>query len=56
MPLNLVGLNLSKRNDVAHLRANADNAKFEWARLGGATAIRADLLVKVADRSYEKLF
>lgn len=51
-----VGLNLSKRHDDAHLRPDADDSGFERAKLGGATGIGADLLIKVTDRSEENLF
>jgi hypothetical protein len=42
-------------DNVADLRTYPDDARFEGAQLGYATTIGTDLLVEVANRSYEKL-
>ena len=50
-----VGLHRSQRNDVPDLRTNTNDARFEGAQLGSATAVGGKLLIKVADRAHKKL-
>jgi hypothetical protein len=50
-----VGLNLSDREDVAHLRADADHARLEGAEMVPGAAVGADLLIEIADRADEEL-
>ena len=50
-----VGLHRSQRNDVPDLRTHTDDAKFEGAQLGDATAVGGKLLIKAADCAHEKL-
>jgi hypothetical protein len=51
-----VGLHRSQRNDVPNLRTNTNDARFKGAQLGGATAVRGKLLIKIGLQEIEWVF